>query len=59
MKRTALRTPRVPLPAVDLRSAAQWDELADALEDPVSESWIDYEDEREAMEVIAPGTIRS
>jgi hypothetical protein len=59
MKRTVLRTHRAPLPAVDLKSAAQWEALADALEDPVSESSIDYDDEREAMEVVAPGAIRS
>jgi hypothetical protein len=40
-------------------NAAMWSDLADTPEDRVSESLVDYEDEREAVEAVVPGMIAS
>ena len=55
MKRSAHRTSRVPVAPAELDSPARWGDLADFFEDPVSENLVDYEDEREAVEVVVPG----
>ena len=59
MKRTAFRTRKVPITPADFQSAAPWDDLAETFEDRVSDSVVDYDDEREAMEVVLPGTLQS
>jgi len=58
MKRTALRTRKVPVTPSDPRVAAPWDDF-DTSDDRVSESLFDYEDEREAVEVLVQRTIRT
>jgi hypothetical protein len=40
-------------------NAAMWSDLADTPEDRVSESLVDYEDERGAAEAVVPGMIAS
>ena len=52
MKRTALRTRKVPVASSDLEYAALLGNFADTFDDRVSESLVDYEDEREAVEVV-------
>ena len=59
MKRTTLRTRKVSVAPADFGSAAPWDDLADTFEDRVSDSLVDYDDEREAMEAVVPRTIHS
>jgi len=55
MKRTALQARKIPVVRTDSVNVAPWEDLADFFEDPVSEMVVDYEDEREAMEVVVPG----
>ena len=59
MKRSAHRTSRVPVAPAELDLPGPWGDLAEFFEDPVSEGLVDYEDEREAVEVVAPGMIGS
>ena len=59
MKRSAHRTRRVPVAPAELGLPVSWRDLADFFEDPVSENVVDYEDEREAVEVVVPGMIGS
>ena len=59
MKRSALRARKVPVAPADLGSAAPWDDLSDTFEDRATESLVDYDDEREAMEAVVPRTIDS
>jgi len=59
MKRTALRTRKVPVVPAHLRAAAPWDPLADSFEEGVSEDLVDYDDEREAVDIVVHRTIRS
>jgi hypothetical protein len=59
MKRTTLRVRKVPVHPADFGSAAPRDDLGDSFEDRVSESLVDYDDEREAMEAVVPRTIHS
>ena len=59
MKRTALRTRKVPLAPAGLGPAAPREDLADTFDDRVSESLVDYEDELEAVEVVVQRMIRS
>lgn len=59
MKRTALRTRRIPVAWSDLEYAALQGNFTDNFDDRVSESLVDYEDEREALEVVVQRTIRS
>ena len=59
MKRTALRAHKTPVGRTDSADVAPWRDLADYFEDPVSEDLVDYEDEREAVEVVVPGGIGS
>ena len=59
MKRTAPRSRKVPVAWNDLAYAAQQGHFADTFDDRVSESLVDYEDEREAVEVVVHGMIRT
>jgi hypothetical protein len=59
MKRTALRARKIPVARTDSGNVAPWGDLADTFEDRVSESLVDYEDEREVVEVVLQGTTRS
>jgi hypothetical protein len=55
MKRTALRARKIRVARTDSGHAALWSDLAEPFDDRVSESLVDYEDEREAMEIVVPG----
>ena len=59
MKRTLLRTRKVPVAWSDLGYAALQCNFADSFDDRVSESLVDYEDEREAVEVVVQGMNRT
>lgn len=59
MKRSAHRTSRAPVAPAEFDLSVPLGNLADYFEDPVSENLVDYEDEREAVEVVAPGMIGS
>lgn len=60
MKRTALRTRKVRVPARDLRNARlRRSDFADSFEDRVSDNLFDYDDERETVEVVVQRMIRS
>jgi hypothetical protein len=52
MKRTALRSRKAPVAWSDLEYAALHGDFADTFDDRVSETLVDYEDEREAVEVV-------
>jgi hypothetical protein len=59
MKRTALRTRKVQAPPAQLPASAPWDHLAASFEEGVSEDLVDYDDEREAVDIVAHGITRS
>lgn len=59
MKRTALRTRKASVVPAPLRAAAPWDPLADSFEEGVSEELVGYDDEREAVDIVVHGTLRS
>ena len=59
MKRTELRTRRAPVVVTRFGTFARWDGLADSFEEGVSEDLVDCDDEREAVEIVVHGTIRS
>lgn len=59
MKRTPLRTSKGPVPWSDLGYAALQGNFADTFDDRVSESLVDYEDEREAVEVVVQSMNRT
>ena len=59
MKRTALRSRKIPVAWSDLEYAALQGDFTDSFDDRVSESLIDYDDEREALEVVVQRTIRT
>lgn len=59
MKRTALRSRKTPVVPAPLRAAAPWDPLADSFEEGVAEDLVDYDDEREAVEMVVHGPSRS
>ena len=59
MKRTALRTRKIPVVPAAIRAAAPWDPLADSFEEGVSEDLVDYDDEREAVDIVVHGPLRS
>jgi hypothetical protein len=59
MKRTALRTRKVQAPPAQLPASAPWDHLADSFEEGVSEDLVDYDDEREVVDIVAHGINRS
>jgi hypothetical protein len=54
MKRTALRPRRIPVVPTDTENGAPWGDFADTFDDRVSESLVDYEDEREALQLVIP-----
>ena len=56
MKRTTLRIRKIPVAPTDAGNAAPWSDFVDSFDDRISESLVDYEDEREAMEVVVPRT---
>ena len=57
MKRTALRTRKVQ--PTHLAMAEPLDSLADSFEDYISEDLIEYDDEREAMDVVVHGSLHA
>ena len=59
MKRTALRSRNVPVAWRDLEHAALQGDFADTFDDRVSESLVDYEDERETVEIVVQRMIRN
>lgn len=59
MKRTPLRTNKGPVAWSDLGYAALQGNFADTFDDRVSESLVDYEDEREAIEVVVQSMNRT
>ena len=59
MKRIALCTRKIPVSWSDLAYAALQGNFADSFDDRVSESLVDYEDEREAVEVVVQGMNRT
>ena len=59
MKRTALRTRKVQAPPAQFPASAPWDHLADSFEEGVSEDLVDYDDEREVVDIVAHGINRS
>ena len=59
MKRTSLRTRKLPLAWSDPEYAALQGNFADTFDDRVGESLIDYEDERAAVEVVVHRMIRT
>ena len=59
MKRMSSRTGKVPAAWIDLGYAALQGGFADTFDDRVGENLVDYEDEREAVDVVAPGMNRT
>jgi hypothetical protein len=59
MKRTALRTRKAPVVPAYVAARAPWDHLAKSFEDDTSEDQVDYDDEREAVDLVLHGTTRS
>ena len=59
MKRTSLRSRKVPAAWSDLGYAALQGNFADTFDDRVSESLVDYEDEREVVDVVVYGMNRT
>jgi hypothetical protein len=59
MKRTAFRTRKIPVAWSDLEYAALQGNFSDNFDDRVSESLVDYEDEREALDVVVQKVVRS
>ena len=59
MKRTALRTRKAPVIPTHLATAVPEDHLADSFEDYISEDLVDYDDEREALDVVVHGSLLS
>ena len=59
MKRTALRTRSAPVVPSHLAMDGQSDSLADSFEEDFDEELVDYDDEREAMNVVVQGTLHS
>ena len=60
MKRNALRARKIQATPTDAELAVLWSDVGDAdpgdaFEDRVSESLVDYEDEREAVEAVVFG----
>jgi len=56
MKRHALPARKVPAAWCDLGYAALQGKLADTFDDRVTESLVDSEDEREAVDAVVHGT---
>ena len=59
MRRMPVRAGKPPVAWSDLGYAALQGKLADTFDDRVSESLVDYEDEREAVEVVVQGLNRT
>jgi hypothetical protein len=59
MKRPALRPRKVPPAWSDLGYAALQGNFCDTFDDRVSESLVDSEDEREAVEAVEQAVIRT
>ena len=59
MKRSALRSHKVPLAWSDLGYAALRGNCSDTFDDRVSEILVDCEDEREAVEAVGQTMIRT
>ena len=59
MKRNALPARKVPVAWSDIGYAALQGKLVDTFDDRVSEGLFDYEDEREAVEIVVQGMNRA
>lgn len=59
MKRTALRTRKLPGAPTDAGPASPWDDSAETFDDLECESLFDYEHEHEAVEVVLQRMIRT
>jgi hypothetical protein len=59
MKRTALRTRSAPVVPTHLAMDGQPDSLAESFEEDIGEDLVDYDDEREAMDVVVHAALRS
>jgi hypothetical protein len=59
MKRTALRTRSAPVVPTHLATDGLSDSLAESFEEDIDEELVNYDDEREAMNVVVQGTFRS
>ena len=59
MKRTSLRARKVPVAWSDFEYSALQGSFADSFDDAVDEDLIDYDDEREAVEVVVQRTSRT
>ena len=59
MKRAALRPRKIPVAWGDPERAALHGNFADTFDDRVSESLVDYEDEREVVEVVVQKIFRT
>jgi hypothetical protein len=59
MKRTALRTRKASVAPTHFAARTPWDSLADSFEDYISEDLVEYDDEREAVDVVVHGSIHS
>ena len=59
MKRTAVRARKRAAARSDPEYAALLGNFADTFDDRVSESLVDYEDEREAVDVVVRGMTRT
>ena len=57
MKRTALRTRKVQ--PTHAATAVPLDSLADSFEDYISEDLVEYDDEREVVDVVVHGSLHS
>ena len=59
MKRTALRTRSAPVVPTHLATDGLSDSLAESFEEDMGEDLVGYDDEREAVDVVVQGTLRS
>jgi len=59
MKRTALRSRKATVVPTHFGNATPSDGLADSFEDYLSEDLVEYDDEREAVDVVVHGSIHS
>ena len=59
MRRTPVRISKVPVAWSDLGYAALQGNVPDTFDDRVGENLVDYEDEREALDVVVQGMHRA
>ena len=59
MRRTALRTRKVAIVPAQLATVVPSDHLADSFEEYISEDLVDYDDERDAVDVVVHGPVHA